>query len=107
MKRLNTTLFALIIVGYSACGRSGIDQSSFDQSDVEKLIHVGMSRAEVIAKFGKPLQEFQNADGSTRMIYLGSSIISPGAKPLHYVGFQLILKEDKVVKYMPVQGRTY
>jgi hypothetical protein len=106
LQRVFIFIFAAFV--HVACSRSGKGGwHSLDQAEVEKNIHVGMSRNEVIAKFGKPLQELPNNDGSVRMIYLDSSFASPGAKPLHYTGFQLILRNEKVISYLPVQGRSY
>src|ERR1700730_17653810 len=90
-----------------ACRKSGSVSQFPSRAEVEKSVRVGMSRSDVIMKFGSPLQEFSDDDGFVRMIYMSPSFYSPGQQPLHYVGFQIILKDDRVVKWMPTEGRSY
>lgn len=104
--------FSIIVVAclvvVTSCRKANTPTASrFTTPEVAKAVHVGMTRSEVIKTFGPPVKEFNESDGSARMIYIDEKgFLAHGAQPLHDVGFQIILEGDKVVEWLPIKGQT-
>jgi hypothetical protein len=63
-----------------------------------------MSSAEIVAAFGQPTSKSSGDDGRVFFYYFSPSWLQKRSKGVHFVGFQVVFKHDKVIGWSPTQG---
>ena len=73
---------------------------SYTFEDVNKCIHVGSPKEDVLFHFGKPNNEWKHDDGSVVLVY--SPYRDLRKKVAGFGGFTVGLKDGKVVRLDPI-----
>jgi hypothetical protein len=63
-----------------------------------------MSSAEIVAAFGQPTSKSSADDGRLFFYYLSPAWLQKKPSGIHFIGFQVIFKNDKVIDWSTIQG---
>jgi len=61
-----------------------------------------MSSAEIVAAFGQPSSKSSADEG--RLFYFSPARLQKKASCIHFIGFQVIFKNDEVIDWSTTQG---
>jgi outer membrane protein assembly factor BamE (lipoprotein component of BamABCDE complex) len=92
-------LFASLLV---ACSRK--ESFPTNEDEIRQRIHNGMSSAEIVAAFGQPTSKSSAEDGRVFFYYFSPKLLAKKPTAVHFVGFQVVFKDDKVISWSPTQG---
>jgi hypothetical protein len=100
---LALVLSASLLAGCSG-GRSNggeHETSAYEVGHLNAVLQPGVSREVVLKEFGRPLDEIESESGASCLTYI-SFTPARDLKPDQLTGFQVILNNDLVVRWMPV-----
>ena len=105
---LSLTFGLMLLDIFNACDRSRETPIRFPtEAQVQVRIRPGMTRSEIIQSFGKPTSEEFAQEGRSQLIYMSPDFLLPNRTVGQFAGFQVFLKDGKVVEWSPVRGDTH
>jgi hypothetical protein len=63
-----------------------------------------MSSAEIVAAFGQPTSKSSADDGRLFFDYFSPTWLQKKPSGIHFIGFQVVFKSDKVIDWSTIQG---
>jgi hypothetical protein len=105
VKKLSLLLVALVCLGGFASSRAGsTNETDFTEQEAKAFLKVGLERSAITGRFGNPMTETTATDASTVLTFLRpfSSKPKPSPAPIHFAGFHVYLRDNKLIHWDPI-----
>jgi hypothetical protein len=105
LRSISVTLFAFLCLGgFMSCHAGSASEADFTEGEAKAFLRIGVERGAIIGRFGKPMTETTATDGSTVLTFLRpfSSKPKPSPAPIHFAGFQVYLRDNKLIHWDPI-----
>jgi len=109
LRRISRILVVFLCMGaFASCRPESTKQNDFTEQDARAVLKIGVERSAIAARFGDPKTEITATDGSTVLRFLRpfSTKPNPPPAPIHFAGFQVYLRDNKLVHWDPITSNA-